>query len=127
MHAQAVETPHTISFFMVPCATNPACAQKFPADKLSTVISHHTDVSSMILNRHITWPLVKGIYVNYVGFITYTDYNGQIFLPNKQAGNSLLVVVTNQIYPVIFQGNTVHHFEIPQEVDASFSLYTLIP
>ncbi len=118
--AQSVPTPHVISFFMVPCASNPACAKKFPADKLPEMIPSHTAMNDMILERHLTSKLVQGIYVNYVGFITYTDYQGEILLPNKESGDSLLVVVTSQIYPVLFQGNTVHHFEIPEEVDAAF-------
>jgi hypothetical protein len=124
LHGQAAPTPHVISFFMVPCASNPACAKKFPADKLPEINSH-TDMNDMILHRHLTSPLVQGIYVNYVGFITYTDYQGEILLPNKESDNSLQVVVTNQIYPVMFQGNTVHHFEIPQAVDAAFYQYNL--
>ncbi|MBY0110347.1 MAG: hypothetical protein K2X90_04520 [Candidatus Babeliaceae bacterium] len=123
--AETAPTPHVISFFMVPCASNPACVKKFPADKLPTMVASHDKINNMILQRHLTSPLVQGIYVNYLGYLTYTDYQGQILLPNKESGNSLTVVITSQIYPVLFQGNTVHHFEIPQEVDAAFYEYTL--
>lgn len=125
MYAQSAPTPHVISFFMVPCASNPACAKKFPAEKLPEMVKSHTDINDMILQRHLTSPLVQGIYVNYVGYITYTDYQGEILLPNKESSDSLIVVVTSQIYPVLFQGNTVHHFEIPEEVDAAFYQYNL--
>ncbi len=124
-YGQSAPTPHVISFFMVPCASNPACAKKFPADKLTGLISSHADISNMILQRHLTSPLVQGVYVNYVGYITYTDYQGEILLPNKESSNSLTVVVTSQIYPVMFQGNTVHHFEVPEEVNATFYRYNL--
>lgn len=123
--AQVAPTPHVISFFMVPCASNPACAKKFPTEKLPDLVTSYTGVNSMILKRHLTSPLVQGIYVNYKGYITYSDYQGEVLLPNKQSGDSLTVVVTSQIYPVLFQGNTVHHFEIPQEVDAAFYQYNL--
>lgn len=122
---QSAPTPHVISFFMVPCASNPTCSKKFPTEKLPEMLTPHTQLSEMVLTRHLASPLVRGIYVNYLGYLTYTDYNGQVILPNKEAGTSLTVVVTSQIYPVIFQGNTVHHFEVPQEVDAAFYRYNL--
>ncbi len=118
-------TPHTISFFMVPCALNSSCAKKFSIKNLNDIVGTHTDVAHAILKRHLASPLVQGIYVTYLGYITYTDYNGEILLPNKESSNSLNVVVTNQIYPVLMRGLTVHHFEIPQETEALFYTYAL--
>lgn len=125
LSAQSAPTPHIISLFMVPCALNKACAQKFPHDKLEDIVGSHTEMAQEILKRHLASPLVQGIYVNYLGYLTYTDYNGQIMLPNKESQNELTVVVTSQIYPVMLQGNTVHHFEIPQEIEAHFYQYNL--
>lgn len=123
--SQIAPTPHIISFFMVPCATNKACAQKFPHEKLGDIAGSHTKIARQIIKGHLVSPLVQGIYVAYLGYITYTDYNGQIMLPNKEAGDELTVVVTSQIYPVLIQENTVHHFEIPEEVEAQYYKYKL--
>lgn len=124
LYPQAAPTPHVISFFMVPCAANPACARKFH-ESMHDIVGSHTEIANEILKRHLVSPLVQGIYVSYLGYITYTDYNGQIMLPNKESSDELTVVVTSQIYPVMQRAKTVDHFEIPQETDAHFYDYTL--
>jgi hypothetical protein len=124
--ALSTPTPHVISFFMVPCALNPACAKNFPNDKIGDVLGSHTEIAQEILKHHLASPLVQGIYASYLGYITYTDYNGQVILPNKESKDELTVVVTSQIYPVMLQGLTVHHFEIPHETDAHFYRYALV-
>ncbi len=120
VQAMAPSTPHLISFFMIPCAQNPACAKKFPQESLKNL-----NFSQEVLRGHLTSPLVQGIYVTYLGYLTYSDYNGQVTLPNRESENNLTVVVTEQVYPVIFRGNTVHHFEIPEHVDFHIFQYTL--
>jgi hypothetical protein len=125
VQALSAPTPHIISFFMVPCGLNQGCSKKFPQEKIGDIVGSHNDMAQEILKHHITSPLVQGIYVNYLGYLTYSDYNGQVIVPNKETNNELTVVVTSQIYPVLLQKNTVHHFEIPQDIKASFYRYGL--
>lgn len=124
--AQQQSTPHDIIFYFIPCVLNPACAREFPQEKLMDIVTSHETMGHEILKGHLASPLVQGIYVTYLGYITFTDYNGQIMLPNKEHKNELTVVVTNHIYPVMEPtGNTVNHFQTAPESPADFYLFSL--
>ena len=111
-----VAVPHIMSFFFVPCSSNSACRALPEFHEIMETINHE-DLPFQQLRHHLISPLVKGIYTSYAGYITYSDYNGQVTLPNKQPAAKVNVVITSQIYPVLSQGVTVHHFEVPEEVD----------
>jgi hypothetical protein len=92
--------PHVISFFIKPYISldnhqSPKIDQSlnraFLASRLTPIMSH-------------------GIYALYGGFFTYSDYEGQIVIPRKHSEDTLTLIITPRITPVIIQGNTVHHF-----------------
>ncbi len=65
-------------------------------------------------------PYPSGLYATYYGFSSYVNANGQIVFPRKSSSDTILLIVTKQIYPVITQGRTVQYFIRRPDLDAVF-------
>lgn len=70
-----------------------------------------------------TFSRIHGIYVIYHGMVTHSDFNGQVIFPLQQMSDTLQVIVTNAIRPVLLFGNTVHHLELEADHPAAFYTY----
>ncbi len=65
-------------------------------------------------------PFPAGLYATYYGFSSYLNANSQIIFPRKSNSDTVLLIVTKQIYPIITRGRTVNYFIRRPELDAAF-------
>jgi hypothetical protein len=61
----------------------------------------------------------RGIFVTYGGYLVISDFNGQVSFPRMQQKTDFILIVTEQIKPILMIGNTIHHWEIVPTVPAS--------
>jgi hypothetical protein len=64
-----------------------------------------------------------GLYATYHGFSAYINSNGQLTFPRKTSNETLTVIITKQLYPIIQQGQTVNYFI--RRDDTPVAYYTL--
>lgn len=72
--------------------------------------------------KHILPPSVSGIFATYGGFLTVSDLNGELSFPRKHTKPFVYLLVTEKISPIIMAGNTIHHWELEEDVPASMYL-----
>ncbi len=99
---------HIITFFIqeVSFDTNKDTINKFETTvttpgKVATKITQ-----SFLSNGH------HSIFATYGGYLTISDYNGQIIFPRMQQKEELTLIITENIKPVFMIGNTIHHWEL---------------
>lgn len=64
--------------------------------------------------------VVSGVLGRLNGQINFSDTNGQMIFMREKIGNTVNILVTESVKPVIYHGNTVHHWIIPDPQNASF-------
>ena len=72
------------------------------------------------LTEHIP---VTGICATYSGYITSSDYDGQIIFPLKHTKPTIDIIVTTELKPIPLFENTIHHWEIIPHIPTT--IYTL--
>lgn len=71
-----------------------------------------TPVSRMIIKSQLRRSLISGIYASYAGFISSSDYNGEMIFPRKTTHDSLTLVITPAVDPVMLKGKTVNNLMV---------------
>lgn len=110
-------SPHAISFFFKPAArisTEPT------TEELLQVISNPGPLHHRLIYQKNTARYTSGIFVLYEGRVTYSDADGKVILPRLTADETITVIVTERITPVIKHGNTVSYFQLKDAYPASF-------
>jgi hypothetical protein len=52
-----------------------------------------------------------GLFASYGGYLTTSDFNGQISFPLQHSQNRLQVLITDKITPIIIADNVIDHWE----------------
>jgi hypothetical protein len=106
---QAAASP-TITFFFKPLNDIEKVSQKLKKPgKLAKYTAHG------ILN-HVP---ISGLLVTYGGYITSSNYNGQVILPRKHQKPVVTILVTAEMIPVSLFENTILHWNLIPGVPAS--------
>jgi len=119
--AQQSTTPHIITLFFKP-ALKQYC--QGPACELLGNLHIPGQINRIILSQNIMAQIISGIYVSYAGFVTHSDYNGQVSFPLKYAHDNFTIIVTESIKPVLLFSNTVHHLEFAENTPAVMYSFT---
>lgn len=72
--------------------------------------------------KHILPPSVSGIFATYGGFLTVSDLNGELSFPRKHTKPIMYLLVTEKLSPIVMSGNTIHHWELEEDVPAELYL-----
>jgi len=107
-----IEANPTISFFFKPLGDVEKVIKKL---KKPGNLAKHT-VRSIVNIEPVP---VAGIFVVYSGFITSSNYHGQIVLPRKHYKSTVTLVVTSEITPVSLFENTYLHWSLVSGVPAA--------
>lgn len=67
--------------------------------------------SYKILKEALSRRTYDGILATYYGYITLSDFNGQIVFPRKHQKDTILLLITPIIEPIMMIGTIVHHWE----------------
>lgn len=117
---QQAHNPYIITFFFRPYKEFDQLLKSH--EDLTKYLAHPGNISHAILDT-IALQSVAGIYVTYAGTVAHSNNDGQIIVPRKQVKEELPVIVTDKLYPVTFEGNTIHHFEVNSVEEADYYLY----
>jgi hypothetical protein len=112
------QAPHILTFFF-----KPLLAQKTQAispEFYNKFLKTPGNISRAFITQWVIAPLVYGIFVTYRGLVTHSDFNGQISFPLRQEPETVTMVVTGGIKPVLLFSNTVHHLELVEDFPADF-------
>ncbi len=60
----------------------------------------------------------QGVLASYRGYITTSDYTGQVTFPRGQPLPELNLLITQMVEPVLMIGATVHHLELINSIPA---------
>lgn len=91
-------------------------------EKMSTVKTPEA------INKHcfsyiVTYTPVAGIIATYNGYVSISDYNGEITFPRRHQKPSVTILITKELTPIFMFARTVHHWELVPGAPAA--LYTI--
>lgn len=58
--------------------------------------------------------LVSGIFGTYAGYLTVSDFFGNLIFPRLHHGSFVYLIVTTKMTPIMMIGNTIHHWELEE-------------
>ncbi|MCX5922505.1 MAG: hypothetical protein NTX86_04215 [Candidatus Dependentiae bacterium] len=76
-------------------------------------------LAEQCLNGIIDKKLVVGVFATYGGYLNVSDQYGQLSFPYKHSQKSVDILITPKITPIMMAGNTVHHWELEDNVPAT--------
>lgn len=63
---------------------------------------------------------IEGVSVSYLGYVTFSDHNGQVSFPRKQQTDTIQLLVTPRILPVyMLAPTTIHHWQLHPNMPAA--------
>lgn len=62
--------------------------------------------------------IVAGIPASYAGFVTISNFNGELTFPRKHEKPLVYVVITRKITPININDATIHHWEFEENTPA---------
>jgi hypothetical protein len=93
----------TITFFFRPSSD---------IEKMMHIFKKPGNLAKSMVNGMVNHSSIAGISVLYFGYITASDYNGEVIFPRKHQKSAVTIVVTPELFPVALFENTVHHWEL---------------
>lgn len=97
---------HIITFFIEEIPIDSKDAIKF-----TQTINTPGKIASKITQSYLQTDH-PSIFATYGGYLTISDFNGQITFPRMQQKEELTLIITENIKPVFMIGNTIHHWEL---------------
>ena len=96
----------------------------YPTDEaqalhLSNKLSNPKSLAKKSLETLTHHNRIAGIFSTYYGYLQPSNINGQTRFPRKQGTDTLLIIVTPKITPVMMFQNTVSHWELEPGVEAA--------
>lgn len=123
LEAAKVAVPHNVILFFERAPAG--CTNVFAhSEKMVKKMGDPCKLNHLIIKGHIKRASVEGICVFYSGSWTYSDNNGEVLFPLKHEGNSLMVIITQRIQPVIGAQGIVQNFFIPHDEPYAAYLFT---
>lgn len=84
------------------------------AEKISKKLAKPAKLAKYAAKGMLTSSLVEGIVATYGGFVTASDYNGELSFPRKHQKNSVDIVITPEVIPVpLFESTMVNWKRVP--------------
>jgi hypothetical protein len=107
-----------ITFYIrpYPFAQDPTTAQ------LQAMLAKPGKVSLRMLRSNSDTKTTEGIFSSYWGYLTASNFNGQLLFPRKQQSDTINILITERITPIFMIGNTIHHWQL--DPTSSADLYT---
>jgi len=94
-----------------------------PTDKVINIITHTTPHALYLNDIARLIPQVSGFFATYAGYIDYSDLDGRISFPLKDATNEKLsLILTSDIEFIPIEGHTISH-TAPNEDRITHYLY----
>ncbi len=74
-------------------------------------------------SKHSFRPPVSGMFATYGGFLTISDFDGEIAFPRKTTRPFLYLIITERMTPIVMSGNTLAYWE--RNEDAPVAYYAM--
>ncbi|MGE0010099.1 MAG: hypothetical protein AB7F19_06195 [Candidatus Babeliales bacterium] len=117
--ATLAKSENIITFFIRPYHTPPAMSQTDFLDALQNT----GRLAELILKRLVEVGHYQGVIASYMGYVTVSDFAGQITFPRLHQPPEVKLVITPMIEPIMMIGATVHHLELLNSLPAE--MYTI--
>jgi hypothetical protein len=105
----------TISFFFKPFHS---------PEKIVSNLTKPDALATHTINGIINHVPIAGIFATYAGFITTSDYNGEVIFPRKHTKPVVDIIITTEIIPVALFENTIDHWRLAKGVHAEMYRFT---
>ncbi|HEX2977863.1 MAG TPA: hypothetical protein VHO47_01960 [Candidatus Babeliales bacterium] len=109
-----------ITFFLRPYPFG----QTATHEELKALVATPGKLAIKTLRNRSDTRTTEGIFSTYWGYITASDFNGQVRFPLRQQSQTVHILVTERITPIVMIGNTIHHWEIDPSTAAVRYAYT---
>ena len=93
----------TISFFFQPLSD---------IEKMSQKLKKPGNLAKHTVNGIVNHVPIAGILVTYSGYITTSDYDGEVVFPRKHQKSIVDIIVTPELTPIALFENTIDHWEL---------------
>jgi len=80
-------------------------------EKLLAKTQMHGKISYKILKETLRKHTHSGVLASYFGYVTPSNFNGQIVFPRKHQKDLVKLLITPMVTPIMMIGATVHHWE----------------
>src|SRR5207245_747100 len=104
----------TISLFLKP---------HHKPEKIANKLCLPESLATHTINGMISYTPIAGICATYAGYITTSDYNGEIIFPRKHQSPIINVLVTTAIEPIPLFENTISHWNLLADVPVAMYEY----
>jgi hypothetical protein len=101
-----LETDHVITLFMHPIDVADINQE---VEKFSQALNTPGKLTRRLFKESLK-SVDRGVYVSYAGFVDRLNANGQVVFPRKNQSDTITLIVTQKIDPVVLRGNTVEFF-----------------
>lgn len=116
-------SPHIITFFIRPIPKY--IEEKIDIKKIKKSISKPENVLKQFILQDMPSHLQSGIYAIYAGFVTFSDFNGQITFERKTVEPKINLLITEDIKPIPvspFNTNTILGFVVNPKAYSQYYL-----
>lgn len=80
------------------------------AEKISQKLRKPGKLAKYTARGMLKSSCLEGIFATYGGYLTSSDYNGEVSFPRKHMENKIAIVITPQIVPIPLFENTILNF-----------------
>jgi hypothetical protein len=81
------------------------------AEKISQKLAKPGKLAKYTAKGVLQTSIVEGILATYGGYVTSSDYNGELSFPRKHTKNSVEIIITPEIVPIPLFENTILHWK----------------
>lgn len=113
--SSVLKSENIITFFIRPYHT-PA---EISRDDFTESLQRTGKLAELILKRLVEVGTYQGVIASYMGYITVSDFAGQITFPRLHQEPSFKLLITPMIEPIMMIGATVHHLELISSLPAA--------
>ncbi len=111
---QLLNGENIITFFIRPYHTS----DEITHEDFTEALQEPGKLARTLLKSLVEVGHFQGVLASYYGYITASDYTGQITFPRKKVHPELNLLITQMVEPVMWLGATVHHLEILSSMPA---------
>lgn len=120
----------TVASFLytVPCQANEIITfffKQYPLEQDQALIQttcanlkNPSSTDSYCMNNILEHTTITGIISTYAGYMNTSDLNGQVVYPRRHVAQTVYILITPTISPVLMTQNTIHHWQLNDDIPA---------
>lgn len=98
----------------------PVIGTQEESKKLVDKLAHPGKIAKHLLRSIQNKNIISGIFGTYAGFLGISDWNGRMTFPRMQNSDTIYLIVTTKMSPVLMLANTIHHWELEEGTPVAY-------